>query len=98
MYNDVKIETFKSDKFITLKRSKMKFYCVYTNNRSPFQDVKGRCIITKFYDSKLADECKKELEDEHKDILNKKMYMYNPVSLSDDEYPKEGLKFWIEYL
>ena len=75
----------------------MKFYHVYTNNSSPYQQIKGIQFIVKFYSKELAQECKDCLEEDYKNCLNKKTYMYTPADLPSDEYPKEDLKFWIEY-
>lgn len=75
----------------------MKFYHIYTNNSSLHQHLKGIQLMGKFYSKELAREYKDCLEEDHKNFLNKKIYMYTPADLPLDEYPKEDLKFWIEY-
>lgn len=75
----------------------MKFYHVYVNNSSPFQPEKGIHFIGKYYDYNLAKENLELLEKDHKNFKDRKIYMYTPHDLPKEEYPKEDLKFWIEY-
>jgi hypothetical protein len=67
---------------------KMKRYVVYTNNHSP---QSGKTVLSSFYSYDSANEYKKCLENDYKDYIHTKTYMYAPIDSTD--YPNEALVF-----